>query len=336
MKSVVGLVALFVFTGICTAAERVTVRPFSEIAIYLDRQAAASVTSLNGGVLSAEVSARVTGLPVLPGQSVTAGELLVELDDAEYRIGLRSAEARQSVAEAALDMALIRAERARRLAPEQFVSEDQLLEAETNLRLAEAERSAAQAERARAELLLGRTRISAPFAGVVTQRLVSVGALAAPGTPLIELTADAGLEVSAMIPPVQVAGLEGADTIVFESAGRTWPVRLARLAPVVDPVSRAQMARMVFIDTAAPSGTEGRIRWTDPRPAVPGDYVTQRHGELGVLLFDADAGEAAFLPLPGADAGRPHLTDKLDADAAVIDDGRRRVQPGTAVEVVSP
>ena len=32
---------------------------------------------------------------------------------------------------AGLDMARLRAERARRLAPEQFVSEDQLLEAET-------------------------------------------------------------------------------------------------------------------------------------------------------------------------------------------------------------
>jgi hypothetical protein len=105
---------------------------------------------------------------------------------------------------------------------------------------------------------------------------------------------------------------------------------------VVDPVSRAQIARLVFSDATAPSGTEGRIRWTDPRPALPGDYISQRDGELGVLLFDADAGEAAFLPLPGADAGRPHLTDKLDGAAPVIDEGRRRVQPGTAVEVVSP
>lgn len=336
MKKWRGVFLLAVWPAMVGAVEPVTVKPFAEIAIYLDRQAAASVTSLNEGVLSAEVSARVAETPVLPGQTVAAGELLVQLDDTEYRIGLSSAEARLSLADAALDMARIRAERARRLAPEQFVSEDQLLEAETNLRLADAERAAALADRARAELLLSRTRVAAPFAGVITQRLVSVGALAVPGTPLVELSANDGLEVSAMIPPAHVAGLKAADDLVFESAGREWPVQLARLSPVVDPVSRAHMARLIFSDDAAPSGSEGRIRWTDPRPALPGDYVTQRGGELGVLLLNADAGQAAFLPLPGADAGRPYLTDRLDADAPVIVDGRRRVQPGTAVEVVSP
>lgn len=333
MKNCVGTLLLSLLPLLAAAAEPVTVRPFSDVAILLDRQAAATAASLDEVVLAAEISARVIGLRALPGQTVEAGQTLVELDDAEFRIGLASAQARLNVAEASLEMARIRAERARRLAPDSFVSEDQLLEAETNLNRAEAERAAAQSDVQRAELLLARTRIAAPFAGAVTRRLVSPGTLAAPGTPLLELVAITGIEVSAMIPPDQVDGLTAADTVAFESEGQRWPVRLARVTPVIDPGSRGREARLVFIEASAPSGSEGRLRWTDPRPALPGDFVLQRDGALGVLLLDEDTSEAVFRPLPGADAGRPHQPSDLAPDALLIDQGRRRVQPGERVDL---
>jgi RND family efflux transporter MFP subunit len=316
------------------AAEQVTVRPFSEVAIYLEHQTAATAASLDNTVLAAEISARVTRLAALPGQAVAAGDLLVELDGSEYQIGLESARARLQTSEAALDMAQIRAERARRLAPDNFVSEDQLLEAETNLRLARAERSAAQAEVRRAELLLARTRITAPFAGAVTERMVSPGTLAGPGTALLSLVAIDGLEVSAMVPPAQVAGLLDARQVVFESEGQQWPVRLARMAPVIDPLSRGREARLVFIDEAPPSGAQGRLRWTDARPALPKDFIVQRNGQLGVLWLQDNSAEVRFHPLPGADAGRPFRPQDLALDALLIDQGRRQLQPGDRVDVV--
>lgn len=332
MKICVGTFLWVLLPLLAVAAEPVSVRPFSDVAIQLDRQAAATAASLDEVVLAAEISARVSRLRALPGQTVEAGQTLVELDDAEYRIGMASAQARLDVAEAALEMARIRAERARRLAPDSFVSEDQLLEAETNLNRAEAERAAARSDVERAELMLARTRIAAPFAGAVTRRLVSPGTLAAPGTPLLELVATTGIEVSATIPPDQVDGLAAADTIAFESEGQRWPVRLARITPVIDSSSRGREARLVFIEASAPSGSEGRLRWTDPRPALPGDFVLQRDGALGVMLLDEDENVALFRPLPGADAGRPHQPADLAPDALLIDQGRRRVQPGEQVD----
>jgi RND family efflux transporter MFP subunit len=333
MKTRVGLALLSVLPLLAVATEPVTVRPFSEVAILLDRQAAATAASLDEVVLAAEISARVIELRALPGQTVEAGQTLIELDPTEYRIGLDSAQARLNLAEASLQMARIRAERARRLVPDNFVSEDQLLEAETNLLRGEAERAAAQSEVQRAELLLSRTRITAPFAGAVTRRLVSPGTLAAPGTPMLELVATTGIEVSAMIPPDQVDGLKRADSVVFESDGQQWPVDLARVAPVIDPGSRGREVRLLFIDASAPSGSEGRLRWTDPRPALPGDFVLQRNGVLGVLLLGENGREVVFHPLPGADAGRPHQPTGLAPATLLIDQGRRRVQPGEPVEV---
>ena len=329
----IAALALALAPLLAVAAESVSVRPFSDIAIFLERQAAATVESLDEVTLASEISARVAELSVLPGQTVEAGELLVRLEEQEYRIGVDSAGARLAMSEAALDMARIRAERARRLAPDRFVSEDQLLEAETNLRRAEAELAAARSDLHRAELMLSRTRIEAPFAATVTRKAVSPGALAAPGTPLLELVASKDLEVRAVIPPDQVEGLQAADAIYFESGAHRWALHLERVAPVITRGSRGREARLIFVEHPAPAGSEGRIRWTDPRPALPGGFIQQRDGVLGVLMLDDARSHAAFHELPGADAGRPYLPSDLAAETLLIDEGRRRIGPGDRVDV---
>ncbi len=335
------IVALALAPGLISAmaVETVSVRPFDAVAVFLERQSAASVESLNDIVLSAEVAGRVVSIQARPGDPVGSGAVLLRLDEREYRIRQAAALAAVGRAEATLDMARIRAERARNLAAERFLSQDQLLEAETNLRLATAELEAARSELQQTELQLARTRIEAPFSGVVTRRMVGEGTLAAAGMPLLELVATTDIEITANIAPEQVPGLLAAEDVVFEAGNRSWPVRIERIAPVISRSSRAQQARLVFIDEAAPVGSEGRIRWTDPRPALPGHFIVQRNGEAGVLLLADDGVSVRFQALPGADTGRPYLATepaaKLGPNARLIDEGRARVQPGQRVTVSS-
>jgi RND family efflux transporter MFP subunit len=312
-------------------AEPVSVRPFSELAIYLERQAGARVESLNEAVLSAELSARVVEIPVRVGQSVERGEVLLRLDADSFLIQRETARARLQLAEAGLEMARLRAERARRLAPDRFVSEDQLLEAETRLRQASAEKAIAEQELATAELMLSRTEVLSPYDAVVTARLIGLGALASPGASLIQVVALEPLEIVAGISTEQAEALQQAEAPIFVSHDREWPIRLDRLAPVISPGSRTREARFSFVDAAAPAGSEGRIRWTDPRPALPADFIVQRNGRLGVLVLEAED-VVGFIELPQADAGRPHAVD-LPPDLQLIDEGRRRVQPGDPVRL---
>lgn len=318
-------------------AKSVSVTTYRAIALHLEHQAAARVESLNEAVLSAEVTARVIEIPVRVGQRVAEGEILVRLDPDSFRIQRDQSRARLEGASAALDMARLRAERARRLAPEQFVSEDQLLEAETRLRQATADRTAAQADLELAELLLSRSDIVSPFDGVVSQRLIGVGALATAGSTLLELVATDRLEISAGLAPSLADGLEAADAIEFVSNGRRLAVRLARLAPIISRANRQQEARLEFVDQAAVPGSEGRIEWRDPRPAMPADFIVQRNGQLGVLVLEGDpvpgtTQQVGWIALPDADAGRPVRVD-LDLDVMLIDQGRQRVRPGQSVRV---
>ena len=318
--------------GSATAAEPVTVRAFAEIAVHLEQHAAAQVESLNEAVISAEVNARVVDFAALPGEAVERGQVLLRLNDDSYRIQRESAIARLEMTNAALDMARIRAERARRLSPEQFVSADQLLEAETRLRQAMAEKRAAEQDLAQAELMLERTVIRAPFNGVVSARLIGLGALAAAGTPLIELIALDEIEVVANVAPELIEGLKQAREIHFVYGPQREPVELARVSPVITRSSRQQQVRLTFVGEPAAPGSDGRIAWSDPSPAVPADYVVRRNGVLGVLILDADGSHADFVELPTADAGRPASLD-LPADTLLIDQGRMRIQPGDPVRL---
>ena len=330
MKLAILIYSVSLALGLATAAEPVTVRAFGEIAIHLEQQAAARVESLNEAVISAEVNARVVDFAALPGEAVERGQVLLRLDDDSYRIQRESASARLEAADAALDMARIRAERARRLSPERFVSDDQLLEAETRLRQAVAEKRAAEQDLAQAELMLERTVVRAPFNGVVSARLIGLGALAATGTPLIELIAIDEIEVVANVAPKLVAGLKQAREIRFVSGPHSEPVQLARVSPVISRNSRQQQVRLIFAGEPAAPGSDGRIAWTDPSPAIPADYVVRRNGVLGVLILDGAGSHADFIELPAADAGRPTSVD-LPADTLLIDQGRTRIQPGDPV-----
>lgn len=322
---------VLILPAVTMAAEPVSIRSFSEVAIYLEHQNAARVESLNEAVLSAEISARVIEIPVRAGQQVARGDLLLRLEPDSFLIQRESARARLQLADAALDMADLRAERARRLAPDRFVSEDQLLEAETRLRQATAEKTVAEQDLAAAELMLARTEILSPFDAVISARLIGIGALASTGAPLIEVVALTPLEIVAGIAPEQASALEQAGTVMFLSQGRQFPLRLEQVAAVVSRGSRTREARFNFVDAGVPAGTEGRIRWTDPRPALPAEFIVQRDGRLGVLVFEDDQ-TAGFIELPQADAGRPHVID-LSPDLLLIDEGRRRIQPGSRLQL---
>lgn len=317
--------------------ESVSVIRFGDLAQTQERDASARVESLDQAVVAAEVAARVLDVPVHVGEVLVEGQVLVELDPADFRLALQAAEARLEVARAGQDMARLRAERARRLAPDQFVSEDQLLEAETRLRQAQAERAGAEVELQRAELMLSRTTIVSPYDAVVQARLTSAGALAAPGTPLVELVATERLEVSSGLANALVDGLLQSERIEFLDGGDSYPVRVLRVSPLISPGARQREVRLGFIESAPPPGSQGRVVWTDPRPVLPADYVVQRDNDLGVLLVDSEQGTGSIATvrwhaLPQADAGRSIQVD-LATDSLLIGEGRQRVQPGDSVRI---
>lgn len=178
------------------------------------------------------LSARVEGEVVAlgenfePGGFVGAGELLVAIDDADYRtvVEQRDSALEQAIAELEIERGEQQAARAdyesfdRDLPPERRA----LVLREPQLRSAEANVASARADLRQAELDLERTTVEAPFAAHVLGREVNVGSQVTPGTALGRLV---GLETYWVEATVPVTRLQWLSIPDGETSGSRVEVR---------------------------------------------------------------------------------------------------------------
>ncbi|HRX71621.1 MAG: efflux RND transporter periplasmic adaptor subunit [Candidatus Competibacteraceae bacterium] len=317
---------------IAQTADLVTVdaRPFREVALPDRGTAPASVIAPNDSRIAAEVTARVARIHAEVGGTVKLGQLLLELDDTDYRLALAQADAQVKAAQARVALTEHRLQQALSLRKKQFVSDDAVLELQTGVQAAKADLDVAQAQRAVAARNVEKCRIIAPFAGVVLERQAQVGALAAPGTTLLRLVDLAPPEIEAYIPTAQADELFQASALIFTSQGQRYPARLLRLSPVVDVVARNQLARLRFTDTAAPPGSSGLLHWEGASYQLPAELLVKRDQTLGAFVVEKD--HAWFKPAPGAQEGRPFIMN-LPPQTLMITRGHQGLNDGQPVIV---
>ncbi|CAN5716509.1 efflux RND transporter periplasmic adaptor subunit [soil metagenome] len=309
----------------------VAVRALQDFAAPAGGSAAADVIARNDSTLTAEVAAQVARIGADAGARVEAGRVLVELDPADYRLALEQARAQAAAARSRAELAQARLLRGRRLNTEKYVSDDELAALEAEADAARAEARVREAGRAVAERELGKTRIRAPFDGVVLERMAQVGAAVVPGTPLLRIVDLAVPEVETRLQSAQATALERAGDAVLEAGGREWPLRLLRVADAVDATSRTRVARLAFTGEAPAPGTSGTLRWTQQGGwRIPSDLLVRRGEAYGV--FVGEDGRARFVPLPGAQPGRGAGTT-LPGTSQLVIEGHQALQDGQSVRL---
>jgi membrane fusion protein (multidrug efflux system) len=195
------------------------------------------------------------------GDPVAAGQTVAAIDPREQRHKVEEDEATLKVAAAALKEresqlaeAEKQAERARLLRAKDFISSQELESAETRVLTARAQKELAEAqlEQRRAALAqsryqFGLTRVVAPFAGVITRRLVDPGAHVSTTTPIATIAAPDPLKVVVNIPEQDVSLVRTGMTAKLEldaMPGRIFEGRIARLNSALDSASRTLAAEV--------------------------------------------------------------------------------------------
>ncbi len=174
-----------------------------------------------------ELNALVIALPFTEGQAVGKGALLAQLDDREIRAQAVRAAAQHAQAKANFG-------RAQKLAEQNAISAQELDDMQTSLKVAEAEADLAQAR-------LDKTRIRAPFAGLVGRRRVSAGAYLQSGDLITELARVDEMRVSFAAPERFAARIRpGVPVTVTTPAypGHSFAGRVTVVDPIVDPQTR--------------------------------------------------------------------------------------------------
>ncbi len=311
-------------------------------------------------LVKVEVGARIPGriaeLPVEEGDRVAAGALLVRLDagDAGHLLAqaeAQTAAARRAVTEAeadrdAAEAALLRAQadfrRKEALLPRGFTTRAEFDAARSTLdqATATADRSRSAVMRALDQLVaaeagargtgvrLGDTTIVAPAAGVITDRLHSIGDVVAAGSPILRLVDPASLVLAARFDEsvmAQVAPGQAADLRYVSYPDHVFRGTVLRIGRSVDTTTREFT---VDVTPAEPPphwaiGQRAMVTLaTGTAPAVitvPQDALAPRGGQAG--LWVAEGGHRARwrpVQIGAAADGRIEVLDGLRDGEVVL------------------
>jgi membrane fusion protein, multidrug efflux system len=295
---------------------------------FVDQFTALGTAEANESIdIRSRTNSVVTRINFREGQTVKAGQVLVELD-------ARQDSASLSLAEAQLAQAESQFRRSQTLASTQAVSAADLDQLEANLRVAKAQVRGAEAR-------LDTLYIKAPFPGVVGLRQVSLGDFVSPETIMTTLDDTGRIRLKFAVPETFLADLSPGMQVNAESPvypGRTFKGQISSIDSRVDPVSRsvAVIANIPNGDQALKPGmflTVALRKQRDDVLLVPEEALVPRQGRQYVFLIEDGKAVEREVTLGGRAPGLAEVRGGLGAGARVITEGTQRVRDGVPVQV---
>lgn len=260
-------------TAVAEAA--ITNQPF----VY---EALGTITARTASTLSGKIMGTVKAVNVREGDSVRQGDILVVLDKRQVDAGLRQSEAGLSeagkaetaarsamtAARAGAELAQATYKRYEKLYKEESATRQEFEEVEARHRQAQAALSQAEAMVAAAQSRVQQARaavsgadisqkdatILAPYDGIVTAKMITVGDLASPGTPLLTLEKKGGFQAELVLPEHHIQAVRiGQSLEVSIPAQQDSPLMTGTvdtIVPMADQRSRSFTVKVNLPETA--------------------------------------------------------------------------------------
>lgn len=294
-----------------------------------DLRSVGSLMSDESVQVASEIAGRIESFKFAEGQSVSAGDELVKLDDALARAELVDAQARFELAQANL-------ERARTLSKNGHMTE----------RANDEAKAAFETARAAVELAnvrLAKHKILAPFDGIVGLRNASVGAYVSIGTPIVNLEKIDVLKLDFKLPEAALTQISPGQSVTVEVdaiPGRTFSAEIYAINPMMDVNGRALhvRARMANPDLILRPGLFARVtvkgRESRNVVMVPESAVVPRAGESFVYMIQGGKAVETKVTLGRRTSGMVQILSGLEANTTVVVAGQLKLSNGSAVEIV--
>lgn len=306
----------------------------------VEREFAGEVQAGQNSRLGFEFPGQVAVVLVDVGDAVGEGQELARVDTRLLESERDELLAQRAEFEAELqtterDLARIRSLQAERLASERELDE----------RVGRASVLQASLQRVDAALQSNRVRLDksvlrAPFAAVVSERMIDAGVVVAAGVPVVGLVQNSGREVHAGVPSELAERMETGETVPVRAGGERAQGTVIGRGPIVDAATRSRTVRVAVGKDWSP----GMLAYTTlgvavnaPGAWLPDTAVSEGMRGTWVVYAAIDQGdsearlEARSVVVHHARDGQVFVSGALADGEPVVAAGLHRLAPGQRV-----
>ncbi len=300
-----------------------------------------TVQSRTASVVASEVAGLVVQLAAREGEAVKRGQSIAKLRRSSLELRLAESKAERKESAARLQMARRSLERSQELFDSGVVSQSQLDDAASETEAWEGRVARSEAQIARLEDDLARSRIPAPYDGVIVAEHIAVGEWLDVGGAVVEMVATDELEVVTALPEryFHSVSLGMKVTVTFEAVpGYRVQGEVSSIVPRADGQARSFPVKVLVANPEGriAAGMLARLALAagSERPAtfVPKDAIVSRGpARMVYVIGDDETVQAVTVTTGTADGEWIAVEGAVMPGSRVVVRGNERLRPGQKV-----
>lgn len=183
--------------------------------------------------ISTRMMGFITAINVKVGDHVSKGQLLVSISNDDIKAKRAQTDAMIAEAEAAFNNAKKDQERFTNLYKQQSASAKEMDNINFQFNSAKSRLEAAKQMRNEVSAMMSYAQLTAPFSGIVSQKLMDAGSMASPGMPILTIEQSGVLQVSVSVPEnsIQHLQLGSVANVQIQSADKSFQSTVSQMNP---------------------------------------------------------------------------------------------------------
>lgn len=275
--------------------------------------------------LSSEASGKITAIYFREGERVSKGDLLITINDADLQAQLKRFKYQEAL--------LVEREfRQRKLLEKEAVSQEVYDRALADLNTNRAEMLMVEAQ-------IAKTRVTAPFDGVIGLRMVSEGSYITPNTRIASLVKMQPVKVEFSIPEQYASDVKQGNEISFTigSTKKTYEASVYAVEPIIDQSTRTLRIRAIYpnpgLDVIPGSfaTVELVLRTYQEAVTIPTEALVPMLGTQMVYLFKNGMAEPVEVQTGIRTRDMIQITSGLNPGDTLLTTGILQLRKGMAV-----
>lgn len=297
-----------------------------------------TVISTQDAQISAELSGRLMWLAEV-GDKIAAGEPVATIDDHLLTLALRNNQAQIRSINTDIAYTQRQQQRLERLASQNNTAKSELDEIQSRLQMLNQDLTIAQVDRDRTHYDIERSKVTAPFAGIIVSRAMSAGEFTSIGGALLRLVNTEALEISVNA-PLRSARFNHAGSVVqISGAGSQLRSSIRGVIPVGDARSRMMEVRIKLQAGQWFIGEAVTVELADSERrntlSVPRDALVLRDNEIYVYRVSAQNTAVKVPVTTAAGLGSSIAVEgALSADDQVVVRGAENLREGQSLKII--